>query len=444
MRLPRLKLLPLRKLYSGLAGKVILLLWLLFLSLTGCYTLGWVILFGWPQGFALLVWAISFTLGLLLTTMFALLVVAHAAPLTEETTGALAQEIAWAQIFFRNMQEKWEGLAQESRQQKHHVTTTLQQTNQLQQSFYQDLQEIVALLKKISSSLERQSTHVKRMTTSLGEMSAAVKAVASHAEVAVTTSKASENNAKKGGDVVNQLIKHMNQVTKTVSKSSEVIRDLRKRSDEIGEIINVIEDIAEQTNLLALNAAIEAARAGAQGRGFAVVADHVRSLAEKTTHATKEIANTLSSIQEGTSRSVAAMDAGVREIDIGATFAVQAGVSLRKIVSGAQNVTETISMIAHAADKQSQTATAITDLVAEVAKEADATCEESKSASLATEELEKQMQQLAQCLDLFSRIWQTRQIEDDLITLGAATSREVFCSSQHLRTIHQAVSRLSS
>ena len=117
-----------------------------------------------------------------------------------------------------------------------------------------------------------------------------------------------------GGEVVKLTVEGMNRIAKVVGDASSVVKELGNSSNQIGEIIQVINDIADQTNLLALNAAIEAARAGEQDRGFAVVADEVRKLAERTTKATQEIASMIKQIQQDTGNAVESIESGNQEV----------------------------------------------------------------------------------------------------------------------------------
>ena len=134
---------------------------------------------------------------------------------------------------------------------------------------------------------------------------------------AADASKHQAETAREGGAIVEESLAKMRAIAESVSATAQKVEDLGKSSDHIGRIIGVIDDIADQTNLLALNAAIEAARAGEQGRGFAVVADEVRKLAERTTSATKEVANMVQSIQGETKNAVAAMHDGTHQVQEG-------------------------------------------------------------------------------------------------------------------------------
>jgi len=155
--------------------------------------------------------------------------------------------------------------------------------------------------------------------------------------------------------VVEETVAGMNKIAMVVSQSAEIVRELGNSSDQIGEIIQVIDDIADQTNLLALNAAIEAARAGEQGRGFAVVADEVRKLAERTTKATKEIADMIKKIQKDTGGAVESIEMGTKEVEKGKELANKAGDSLKSIIKGTTVVVDVVTQVAAASEEQSAT-----------------------------------------------------------------------------------------
>jgi methyl-accepting chemotaxis protein len=152
-----------------------------------------------------------------------------------------------------------------------------------------------------------------------------------------------------------------------------------KRSDQIGAIVEAIEDIASQTNLLALNAAIEAARAGEHGKGFAVVADEVRKLAERASQATKEIGGLIKDIQQTVAEAVKAMDEGSREVEFGVVNANKAGEALSDILTAAEAVNKQAILAGEASELMTVSATELVnsvDSVSAVVEENTAATEE--------------------------------------------------------------------
>jgi methyl-accepting chemotaxis protein len=242
--------------------------------------------------------------------------------------------------------------------------------NEMADSFSSALADVSNAVQATASASNQISSSTEEMAAGAQEQSAQTTEVAGAVEEMTKTiiettrnsgqaSDAAKNAgliAKEGGKVVGETIEGMNRVADVVKKSAEIVQVLGKSSDEIGEIVQVIDDIADQTNLLALNAAIEAARAGEQGRGFAVVADEVRKLAERTTKATKEIATMIRQIQKDTEGAVVSMQQGTEEVEKGKVLAEKAGQSLSQIITGAQDVVDMSTQVAAASEEQSSAA----------------------------------------------------------------------------------------
>ena len=177
--------------------------------------------------------------------------------------------------------------------------------------------------------------------------------VSDNSNKAADAARNAAETAKHGGSIVQDTLAKMRVIADSVGQTARKMEQLGKSSDQIGRIIGVIDEIADQTNLLALNAAIEAARAGEQGRGFAVVADEVRKLAERTTTATKEIAQMIKNIQDETKIALTAMEQGTKQVEEGVASTAQAGDSLHGIIQMSDEVNEMITHIATAAAEQS-------------------------------------------------------------------------------------------
>jgi methyl-accepting chemotaxis protein len=223
---------------------------------------------------------------------------------------------------------------------------------------------------KISASTDQLASSAQEQSAQAGEVAAAVEQMvrtivdnSRSATRAAEVAEASGRHAKDGGDIVRQTLEKIRQIASVVSDSTQTVEQLGVSSQQIGEIVSVIDDIADQTNLLALNAAIEAARAGDQGRGFAVVADEVRKLAERTTGATREIAQMIKTIQVETGQAVESMKRGNAEVGLGIDLADQAGRALERIVTGAESTVDVVMQIAAASEEQSSTSEQISRAV---------------------------------------------------------------------------------
>jgi methyl-accepting chemotaxis protein len=218
---------------------------------------------------------------------------------------------------------------------------------------------------QVSQSQVHQATQV---AASVEEMASTAGDMARNTQGLASTATEVNESAVRGGEIVSSSIQGMESVSSRMQESSSRIQTLGQRSQEIGDIIGVIEDIAEQTNLLALNAAIEAARAGDQGRGFAVVADEVRKLAERTGKATKEIATVIESVQKGTNEAVHSMEAGTQEAYSGMALAREAGIRLTEIVNGVQRVVGMIQHFAVSTQQQSDVSEQLSSSIHQVAQ----------------------------------------------------------------------------
>jgi methyl-accepting chemotaxis protein len=214
-------------------------------------------------------------------------------------------------------------------------------------------EEISSSAAQQAGSAQSQKDQAAQVATAMQEMSTSVHEVSENSNRAADASRQAAETARQGGVIVEGSLAKMRAIADSANATAQRVEELGKSSDKIGRIIGVIDDIADQTNLLALNAAIEAARAGEQGRGFAVVADEVRKLAERTTSATKEVAQMVQGIQDGTKTAVAAMHDGTKQVEDGVLTTAKAGESLKQIIQMSERVGEMIAHIATAATEQS-------------------------------------------------------------------------------------------
>ena len=244
----------------------------------------------------------------------------------------------------------------------------LLQTQEVAHSLSQASGQLSDVGHQVVQVSQAQVHQAMRVVTSVETMASTAGDMARNTQGLALAATEVNESAVQGGEIASSSIQGMESVSKRIQESAGRIQSLGQRSQEIGDIIGVIEDIAEQTNLLALNAAIEAARAGEQGRGFAVVADEVRKLAERTGKATKEITTVVESVQQGTNEAVHSMEAGTQEAHTGMTLAREAGIRLTEIVNGVQRVVDMIQTFAESTQQQSQVSGELSSSIQQVAQ----------------------------------------------------------------------------
>jgi len=218
----------------------------------------------------------------------------------------------------------------------------------------------------LAQASETQVAQISQTSDAVEALAVFIQNVARNAMSSVEVAQEALRSATSGQQSVRQTIDGMMLIRENVQETSKKIKRLGERSNEIGEIVRIIEDIADQTNLLALNAAIQSAMAGEHGRGFAVVADEIRLLAERSTESTKRIATLVKSIQGDTYDAVVAMEDSTQEVVKGSQLADEAGRALNSIYSAVERQAKMIESIAHAANEQTPVSEAVAVTMAQI------------------------------------------------------------------------------
>ena len=208
----------------------------------------------------------------------------------------------------------------------------------------------------LASAAENQAREIGAASQAINEMAVSIDQVSSNAAESAAVAERAVEIANKGAEVVQDTIHGMDTIRGQIQETSKRIKRLGESSQEIGDIVSLINDIADQTNILSLNAAIQASMAGDAGRGFAVVADEVQRLAERSSAATKQIAALVKTIQTDTNEAVISMEQTTSEVVGGAKRAQDAGVALEEIENVSTNLAELIQAISNAARQQAASA----------------------------------------------------------------------------------------
>jgi methyl-accepting chemotaxis protein len=261
------------------------------------------------------------------------------------------------------------------------------------------MHEMSVNVQNMVKSTQVQASSVSETSASIDEMVASIQRVADTAKVLLDISNRSREEVHSGITTMEKATEGLNKINNTIGSSGQIIGALGQRADDIGKIIEVIDDLAEQTNLLALNAAIEAARAGEHGLGFAVVADEVRKLAEKSAQSTKEISELIQSIQKEARKAVENMDQSTSIVNEGLDLGQELNTALRKISNVVTEVYKFAQEIGAATNEQSHGSTQIaraTTRLNEITHEINSAVEEQASGAHAVVKAMERMRELVQ------------------------------------------------
>jgi methyl-accepting chemotaxis protein len=289
--------------------------------------------------------------------------------------------------------------------------------------------EVSARSVQTAGNARTESSKINQIAAAVQEMTATIGEISHNAESATTASRASAETAQRGGVVMQSAAATMEKIASASNTVSDKMGSLAMRSEEIGKVVNVIQEISEQTNLLALNAAIEAARAGEHGRGFAVVAGEVRRLAERTKGATEEIAGTIRSIQDETRETMQVMQESRTAVESGMEETANVRSSLEATIESSRQVEQQINLIATAATEQTAAAGEISESAGQISQLAT---ENSQGAEEAVEVL-KNLAQLANDLDGMIRQF---RLDQDGQPGGRYAGNALVPARQGLRTAH--------
>ena len=303
------------------------------------------------------------------------------------------------------------------------VTRSAVSLASISQESAREVERVAAGSQQVAAAAQSNADSANESRSEATQMNDRILTVATASEEVAKAAEDSKSAAVEGQQAVRQAVTSMEAIAQAVQRASKTVDLLGEYGQQIGDIVKVIDDIAGQTNLLALNAAIEAARAGEQGRGFAVVAENVRSLAERSSESTKEIAALIAKVQQGTQEAVQAMAAGVKDVEEGREITTQAGQALESIIAsvqqsavqmqriatdvqglaaGAQRIVSSAEAIASMAEESARGAgdmaqgtTKVTEAIIQVSATSEETSASAEEVSASTEQLSAQSEELA-------------------------------------------------
>jgi Methyl-accepting chemotaxis protein len=264
--------------------------------------------------------------------------------------------------------------------------------------------QVAASTQEAAAGANEQSKKVEEVISSVQEMAASIEGINDSSKEMLQLSINASSASGQGSELLNEVVNEMKDISTSSEETSQIILNLDKKSQEIGNIVAIITDITAQTNLLALNAAIEAARAGEMGKGFAVVAEEVRKLAEQSKTSAQEITNLINAVQSETSRAVVSMKKEAEKVETGLERAYKVNEAFKTIEKDIVSVTDRVQEVTASLEEMNVASNEVIKLVEAVGEKALLAAQSSQDNSASVEEQLATMEEIASSAQALSNL----------------------------------------